>query len=122
MQRKPVILVFADWFVPGFKAGGPISSCLNFALLMKDDYDVYVFTSDTDFGETVSYDLPPDTWINNIDPGFKVYYARRKRISFWQIREVINELNPDFLYLNNMYSLYYVLYPLWLNWRRLLAG
>ena len=28
-MEKLVVLVFIDWFYPAYKAGGPITSCLN---------------------------------------------------------------------------------------------
>src|SRR4249919_758913 len=52
MSGKKKILLFADWYEPAFKAGGPIRSCVNFVQHMREDYEIFVFTSDRDIGST----------------------------------------------------------------------
>jgi hypothetical protein len=44
MRRK--ILIFVDWFEPGFKAGGPIQSCRNLVESLGDDFDFYLVTGE----------------------------------------------------------------------------
>ena len=41
-------MLFSDWYEPGFRAGGPIRSCVNFVQHMQDQYKILVFTSDRD--------------------------------------------------------------------------
>ena len=116
-NKKKRILIIVDWFAPGYKAGGPIQSCVNLSFALKDFYDVYVFTSDTDHGETAPYkDIPPDQWITNIDPAIKIYYAKRNGLSLKQIKNEIESVNADFVYLNHLFSPYFVVYPLWLKY------
>ncbi len=57
-QQGPLkkILVCCDWYEPGFKAGGPIRSCVNFVNQMKEDYQIYVLTSDRDLDEQAPYE------------------------------------------------------------------
>ena len=54
-SNKRKILLFADWYEPGYKAGGPIRSCANFVHNMQSEYSVYVFTTDRDLGSDESY-------------------------------------------------------------------
>jgi glycosyltransferase involved in cell wall biosynthesis len=122
MNRKPVILLFIDWFSPGYKAGGPIASCINFIQLMKHDYAIYVFTGNTDLGETIPYkDIVPDTWIE-AGGGYKIFYAQTKQLGLQQIKAVTAAVNPDFVYLNHLFSPKFVVYPLWLKWKGIITS
>ncbi len=116
MARKK-ILVMVDWFAPGYKAGGPIQSCVNFAFLMKNDFDIYVLTTDTDHGETRPYEgIVSNQWINNIDPAINVYYARKASLSLGQLKQQLLSIDADYVYLNHLFSPRFVLYPLWLKY------
>ncbi|MEL6194486.1 MAG: hypothetical protein AAFR66_20670 [Bacteroidota bacterium] len=55
MSKQVKLLIFSDWFVPGYKAGGPIRSITNFCLSMAKYLDIYVFTSDRDLGDDQAY-------------------------------------------------------------------
>ena len=116
-MKKKTVLVLVDWFAPGYKAGGPIQSCVNFAFSLKDVFDIFVLTTDTDHGETKPYPgIPAGQWLNNIHPDFKVKYLPKATLSRRMIREEIISLNPDFIYLNHLFSPFFVVYPLWLKY------
>jgi hypothetical protein len=51
IQRQKSILLLCDWFAPGIRAGGPITSCVNFAYAMRNDFHIRVLTSARDLGE-----------------------------------------------------------------------
>ena len=53
MNKK--ILIFIDWFTPGFKAGGPIKSVSNIVNSLFNEFDFYIITSDRDINETEPY-------------------------------------------------------------------
>jgi glycosyltransferase involved in cell wall biosynthesis len=117
--KKKIILLFTDWFAPGYKAGGPIQSCLNLVFALKNEYNIYVFTSDTDHGESKPYKgIETNIWLQNLDVSVNVYYSNSKTFSVSQIKEQIQEVKPDYVYLNHMFSPRYVLYPLWLKFNR----
>jgi glycosyltransferase involved in cell wall biosynthesis len=106
------ILVMADWFPPGYKAGGPIRSCLHFVQRMKDKYECFVFTSDRDHGEFLPYkNVEIDRW-TDFEPGVQVYYASPGKLSWKNILQQSRDLQPDFIYLNSMYSKFFTIYPL----------
>ena len=109
MRKK--ILVLCDWFSPGFKAGGPIRSCVNFVQYMKEGYDLYVLTGDRDLGDTTPYkDVTVDRWID--EDGFKLLYASPAYLSWGAILKEMQQVAPDFIYLNSMFSKYFTVYPL----------
>lgn len=114
MLTRKKILVFADWYEPGYKAGGPIRSCVNFSENMKDTHEIFVFTTDRDLGETQPYEnVEIDKWIKNNE--VNVFYASPYFLAWRNIRRVIESVSPDYVYINSMYSVYIALYPLLLK-------
>ncbi|MBN8858094.1 MAG: glycosyltransferase family 4 protein [Sphingobacteriales bacterium] len=111
MMLNPKILLFTDWYAPGFKGGGPIRSAVNFAREMSSDYDIYIFTADRDLGDTKPYDdIEADTWIRK--ENMHIFYASPQWLGWRNIKNLIRTTGPDFIYLNSMYSRYFTIYPL----------
>lgn len=122
-MNKKRLLIIVDWFIPGYKAGGPIRSCYNLCLALKDDYEISVITSDTDHGESKPYqNIQPNAWLTDIIPGVNVFYINRKTFSRKQYVDLINSVTADFIYLNHLYSPFYVVYPIYLKWRHKIQG
>jgi len=112
MMSKPRILLFADWFEPGYKAGGPIRSCVHFVHRMKDRYTVYVITTDRDLNDTVPYKgIVADKWVD-YEQDVKVFYCSPLQLSWQNIRAQVQHIQPEFIYLNSMFSKYFTIYPL----------
>lgn len=109
--RKKILLL-ADWFAPGYKAGGPIRSCLHFVQHMKERYDCFVLTSDRDLNDTEPYiGIEVNRWID-FEPGVQIFYCSPKQLAWRNILQQIRSIKPDFTYLNSMYSRYFTIYPL----------
>ena len=51
MHQKSKILVFVDFFLPGYKAGGPITTIENLTNALKDKFDFSIITRNYDLGE-----------------------------------------------------------------------
>ena len=124
MKEKPAqkIMLFCDWYEPGYKAGGPIRSCVNFVQQMKDDYTIYIFTSDRDLNEKEPYaDLTADSWIS-LQNNVNIFYCSPEKMNWKQIKEQLKSVSPDFIYLNSMYSRFFTIYPLlqvkWGGWKK----
>ncbi|PVD52035.1 hypothetical protein DC498_11640 [Terrimonas sp.] len=118
-KKNKKVLIFADWYEPGYKAGGPIRSCVNFAYYMQDDFDIYIYTRDRDFGDNKAYnDVKANKWLNISNK--YIFYASPEHLSWEQILSRIKEVKPDCIYLNNMYSRYFTIYPILMKKRRLL--
>lgn len=106
------ILIFADWFEPAYKAGGPIRSCVNFVQNLESDYDIFVFTGSRDLNENHTlHGIDTDTWLN-YGRNSKVYYASGSQLGLKNIAAVIDTLKPDFIYLNSVFSKHFTIYPL----------
>ena len=118
MILRKKLLILIEWFTPGFKAGGPIKSCLNIALALKNDYEIYVLTTDTDHGEGMPYEgIKINEWIDDKELNIKIFYAKKSTLSFRQIKQQINIINPDFIYLNLLFSPHFVIWPIWLKFK-----
>ena len=111
-SEKPRILIFTDWYKPGYKAGGPISSIINFVDWMHDHFEIYIVTTNKDYTETESYtNIDSDRWLDYDDS--KVYYSSKKTMTIGEVNSLIKEVAPGTIYLNSMYSVTFALIPLW---------
>lgn len=105
-------MVLTDWYYPGYKAGGPIQSCRNLVVGLKENLDFYVFTSDRDLGEKSSYpNILPDQW-NYVSNGERVFYLSPKENMYKMFFSQVDMVKPDIIYLNSMFSLNYTIIPL----------
>jgi glycosyltransferase involved in cell wall biosynthesis len=110
---KTKILIFIDWYLPGYKAGGPIQSVANLVAHLKTDFDISIITRDTDYSETIPYsDVKSNRWI--VSDGIRIYYASKDQLSYSTIYKLIEEESFDYIYLNGIYSLYFTLIPLFI--------
>src|SRR5882762_9960703 len=115
MDQRKKILLFADWYEPGYKAGGPIRSCVNFAYYMEENYRIYVFTSDRDLGSSLPYEnIRTDEWL--VTNGQQhLYYCSPESLNWKNIRRQLRNVQPDFIYLNSMFSTRFTVFPLLLS-------
>lgn len=110
-MKNKKLLLFTDWYYPGYKAGGPIQSCKNLVQLLKDHFEIYVITSDRDLHETAPYDsIIADQWTIP-EPSVNIYYSSPGKMTAGFITQELNAINPDFVYLNSMFSYQYAILP-----------
>lgn len=111
------ILVFIDWYLPGYKAGGPVTSCANMIDSLRNEFKFKVVTRNNDYCELEPYqNIEPNTWIKRGE-NESVMYLSPDRISFTQMEKIIED-NPDaIIYVNGMYSRYFSIAPVWINYR-----
>ena len=123
MILRKKLLILIEWFSPGFKAGGPIKSCLNIALALKNDYDIYILTTDTDHGEKLPYTgIKTNEWIEDNELAINIFYAQKVGLSYKHIAQQINTVKPDFIYLNLLFSPHFVIFPIWLKFKNKIAA
>lgn len=105
------LLICADWFAPGVRAGGPIRSLVNLSQLLAADVRVRVLTSCRDLGEAAPYPgILRDRWIS-WQPGIDVYYGTDASRSAEFSRSVAT-FQPQAVYLNSMFSQAGTIWPL----------
>jgi len=110
------ILIFNDYFYPGFKAGGPVQSLINLVKSLQGKYNLAVITNARDLGDTLNYDGVKENAWNSIllpdsDTKLSVWYAGNNGMGFSMLYKIMKDLNPDYIYLNGLYSLKYFLFP-----------
>lgn len=118
------LLITTDWYLPGYKAGGPIQSVANLVGILKDVFQVGVLCSDRDYLSDSAYDnIPVNEWSNQ--NGVWVMYLSPDRLNYSVIAGVIQINAPKVLYINGMFSKSFSLYPLLAsrrsNFRRVVA-
>lgn len=113
MNNRKKILVFIDWFLPGYRAGGPIRSCANLINHLADYFDFYVITRNTDYLSSNPYlNIESDKWIYCKEYKCSVYYLSSKNLSVKNIKRITSEIEVDEVYINGIFSFYFSLLPL----------
>ncbi|GAB4428659.1 MAG: hypothetical protein OHK0039_47200 [Bacteroidia bacterium] len=121
-EHKPHILILIDWYLPGYRAGGPIQSTSNLVTALGDAFRFSVITLDTDHASDAPYpDVESDAW-NTRPEGTAVYYFSRSNLTYARLLALIRAAQPDFVYLNSMYSLPFTIWPWLMARRRQLPG
>ena len=112
--NKQRILIFIDWYIPAFKAGGPIRSVYNIVTQLSDAFEFHIITGDRDLGDLNPYpDLKLDEW--QLVGDTKVMYLSKKNLKVKTIKDLIREVDPMAIYLNSLFSFNFSLIPLWLK-------
>lgn len=105
------ILVLTDWYLPGYKAGGPIRSLANLIATLKD-VQFYVVTRNTDHFSSEPYQgIETNTWVKHSD-NCHVFYFDEKSISLSKFKQLMRERTYDKIYLNSLFSPKFTILPL----------
>ncbi|MBK7128395.1 MAG: glycosyltransferase [Crocinitomicaceae bacterium] len=109
--EKKRILVCVDWYEPGFKAGGPIRSVANLVKALKTEFDFYILTSAFDLGETEPYPgIELNQWHDQ--DGVFIKYMDKRAMTMASVKGNVEEIHPDILYLNSLFSKLFTIAPL----------
>lgn len=104
-MNKKKILVFVDWFYPGYKAGGPIRSVLGLAFATNHLFDLHIVTSDRDLNSNAPYEgISIDKWVNQ--KGANVLYMSPP-FSSRSLLNSIGDQSFDFIYTNSFFSYHF---------------
>jgi glycosyltransferase involved in cell wall biosynthesis len=101
--RKPVVLVLADYYLPGYKGGGTIRSLANLVERLGGEFEFHLITRDRDLGASEGYPgIEVDRWQKV--GGATVYYAAPASLGPARLVSLIRSLNYEKLYLNSFFS------------------
>jgi len=110
---KKKILIFIDWYKPGYKAGGPIQSISNIVNQLHAKVDFYIVTRNTDYLESIPYsNIDSNEW--NIVDDANVFYLSESKLNSSVIKTLIKEINPDTIYCNSLFSFYFSIFPIFI--------
>lgn len=105
------IFIFIDWFLPAYKAGGPIQSVANLVDNFNDNIQYKIFCSDADLDKTKLQGVKFDEW-TTFNAHTQVWYSSKKKRSTSLIRSKIKNSDTGILYINGIYSWHFNLVPL----------
>jgi glycosyltransferase involved in cell wall biosynthesis len=111
-------MVFMDYYLPGYKAGGPIPS-VSRIIEMADQCVFQVVTRDRDLGDEEPYKGHKPRTLANVGKAQVIYL--KANLGDWRwMRNVTKGWQPDTYYFNSVHSLFSTLIPLALLRFRLL--
>ncbi len=110
MTKK--VLVFSDWFIPGFKAGGPIRSLVNMIKALPE-VSFVVITRIKDYHANAVYPNIEEGKRYKVFDNCNVIYVSEERMNRMFIRECILSDKYDFIYLNSLFSPLFTVKVLW---------
>jgi glycosyltransferase involved in cell wall biosynthesis len=106
------ILIFYDHFYPAYKAGGPVQSLVNLIRQLYSNYEFYVVCKPYEMNDIKLLDgIAVNDW-NNWEDKAKVMYRTFSTGSRKAYTELFKEIQPDVIFVNGLFSLYFNIFPL----------
>jgi glycosyltransferase involved in cell wall biosynthesis len=97
------VLAVVDYYLPGYKGGGPAVSVSRLIQGLSSEVEFAVFTRNHDLGEAQPYaDVPAGTWFAK--EGVRYYYAKPNELGLFGMLHAIRSAKPDVVYLNSYFS------------------
>ncbi len=104
------IFITIPWFLPAFRAGGPIQSIANLVREFNADVRYFIFCSDTDMNGAALDNVKTGEWVQ-YKTQTQVWYADHEKISDSLVKQV-ETIKPDVLYIIGIYSWHFNIVPL----------
>ena len=110
-SKRPVILCFVAYYLPGFRSGGPVRTIANFVDHLGDEFDIRIVTHDRDALDSSPYEgVTVDCW-NRVGKA-NVFYASIKTLTLSGIATLLRNTPHDILYLNSFFEFKFTTLPL----------
>lgn len=103
------IFITIPWFLPAYRAGGPVQSVANLVKEFTEGVEYYIFCGDTDLNGAALENIKINEWVNFNDHT-KVWYSGPDKISDSLVKEVTT-LKPDIIYAVGIFSWHFNLVP-----------
>lgn len=103
LMARPVVLTFVGYYLPGYKAGGPIQSIANLVAHLGDEFDFRIVTRDRDAGDNEPYPgIDAAQWLT-VGKAQVCYQSPPDR-TLSVIARLIGETPHDVVYLNSFFD------------------
>lgn len=104
------ILVFTSFYLPSYKAGGPVKTIQNMVEHLSE-FQFLIMTGDRDLGDNKPFsNIAVDSWQGCGDA--KVFYSSPMHVSLFNMSKIINSAIFDVLYLNSFFDFNFSIKPL----------
>ncbi|HUJ53997.1 MAG TPA: glycosyltransferase family 4 protein [Steroidobacteraceae bacterium] len=100
---KPRVLIFTSYYLPGYRAGGPIKSVAAAVEALHDKYQIAIVTRDREVGERRPYEVARNGQTARYG-GVPVHYVPPNASCILQIRDLVRRYDPDLIYLNSLFD------------------
>lgn len=110
-NKSITVLVFSEYYLPGYKGGGPIKTIKNLMDQLGNEISFKLITSDRDLGDKLPYDsVNCGAWnqLGNED----MFYTQPGSTGYRQISKIISKQNYDVVYLNSFFSMRFSFIPM----------
>jgi glycosyltransferase involved in cell wall biosynthesis len=104
------IFITIPWFLPAFRAGGPVQSVANLVNEFHDGVEFLIFCGDVDLNGAELQNITANQW-TQFNDHTRVWYAGPEKISDTLVKLVEKE-KPDLLFIIGMFSWHYNIVPL----------
>jgi glycosyltransferase involved in cell wall biosynthesis len=109
--RRPRLLIFADYFLPGFQAGGPIKSIANIVKAFESEYSFVIVTRDHDCHGAERYFPHGKQVCSKRVYGARVVYVSEKALWRGIILHLLRNWHYDLAYFNSAFSPWFSIFP-----------
>lgn len=106
------ILIVLKGYFPAIHYGGPPVSISNFCSLLKDTFEFFIIANDHEKGSSIRFKNISDGW--NTRSEAKVKYLKEKELNYKCFNNIIDEVQPDIVYLNSLFNAQTTIPFLWL--------
>ena len=105
------LLILTNWYKPGFRAGGIITTMTNFVGVLRNDFEIFVVTGDRDHKDNNAYQsVRMNEWIRT--DGSTTYYAGPGHLTFRKLKSLMLGVRPDIILLNGVFPYRFTILPL----------
>lgn len=112
---KPIILCFVEYYIPGYRAGGPVRSIAQLVEQLGHEFEILIVTRDRDVSDKNPYpQIKVDSW-NKVGKA-QVFYASSKTSDLQGFVRLLRETPHDVLYLNSFFAFSFTGLPLVARW------
>ena len=112
MNTKPNILVFIDWFWPGYLAGGPVQSIVSLVNYLGNDVNFKIITTNVDLNSNEPYPgIESGKWVKS-PLGCEVFYVDPKTLNQEVLKNIMDNTTFDKAYINSFFSKNFSIVPL----------
>ena len=111
-MRNQKVLVFVDWYLPGYKGGGITTSCAALIQRLDGYFDFSIVTRDHDYRSNAPYpNIESNKWVQ-LTEHTRIKYLSHSRLKPIEIYRQIKSDEYDSVYVNSFFSFYFSILPL----------